>query len=62
MNISNYLCHVVGEQPARAARLHASTIQRMLMEVLAVGSDLEWLPGGSAGVTLAIDGMSLSGS
>ena len=40
----------------------ASTIQRMLMDVLAVGSDLEWLPGGSAGVTLAIDGMSLSGS
>ena len=40
----------------------ASTIQRMLMEVLAVGRDLEWLPGGSAGVTLAIDGMSLSGS
>ena len=40
----------------------ASSIQRMLMEVLAVGNDLEWLPGGSAGVTLAIDGMSLSGS
>jgi PmbA protein len=40
----------------------ASTIQRMLMDVLAIGSDIEWLPGGSAGVTLAIDGISLSGA
>jgi PmbA protein len=40
----------------------ASTLQRMLMEILAVGNDLEWLPGGSAGVSLAIDGMSLSGA
>ncbi len=40
----------------------ASTLQRMLMEILAVGSDLEWLPGGSAGVSLAVDGMSLSGA
>lgn len=28
MTISNYLCHVVGEQPARAARFHPSTLQR----------------------------------
>jgi PmbA protein len=40
----------------------ASTIQRMLLDVVAIGSDIEWLPGGSAGVTLAIDGMSLSGA
>lgn len=40
----------------------ASTIQRMLQEVVALGNDLEWLPGGSAGLTLAIDGLSLSGS
>jgi PmbA protein len=40
----------------------ASTIQRMLLDVVAIGSDLEWLPGGSAGLTLAIDGISLSGS
>lgn len=39
----------------------ASTIQRMLKDVVAIGNDLEWLPGGSAGVTLAIDGLSLSG-
>ena len=40
----------------------ASTIQRMLHDIVAIGSDIEWLPGGSAGVTLAIDGISLSGS
>jgi PmbA protein len=40
----------------------ASTLQRMLMELLAIGNDVEWLPGGSAGVTLAIDGISLSGA
>ena len=40
----------------------ASTIQRMLMDITAIGSDLEWLPGGSAGVTLAVANVSLSGS
>lgn len=40
----------------------ASTIQRMLQDVVAIGSDVEWLPGGAAGVTLAITGISLSGS
>ncbi len=40
----------------------ASTIQRMLMEIVAIGSDIEWLPGGSAGVTMAIEGISLSGA
>ncbi len=40
----------------------ASTIQRMLQEVIAVGDTLEWLPGAAAGVTLAIESMSVSGS
>jgi PmbA protein len=40
----------------------ASTLQRMLKDVTAVGSDLEWLPGGAAGVTLVIGDVSLSGS
>jgi PmbA protein len=40
----------------------ASTIQRMLLDIVAIGNDVEWLPGGSAGLTLAIDGFSLSGS
>lgn len=39
----------------------ASTIQRMLQHVRFVGSDLEWLPGSSAGLTLAIDDISLGG-
>lgn len=40
----------------------ASTIQRMLRDVVGVGNDLEWLPGSAAGVTLAIADMSMSGA
>ncbi len=40
----------------------ASTIQRMLQHIVAIGSDLEWLPGNSCGLTLAIAGMSMSGA
>jgi hypothetical protein len=29
MAISTYLCHVLGEQPERVARMHASTVKRM---------------------------------
>lgn len=51
-------------EPAQAVRevTIASTVQRMLGSVVAVGSDVEWLPGGSAGVSLAIADMRLSGS
>jgi len=48
-------------EPIREATI-ASTLQRMLLEVIAIGGDLEWLPGIAAGVTLAVDGMSLSGA
>lgn len=48
-------------EPVREVTI-ASTIQRMLAEVLAVGGDLEWGPGVAAGVTLAIGDVSLSGS
>jgi PmbA protein len=48
-------------EPVREATI-ASTIQRMLLDVVAVGNDLEWLPGVAAGVTLAIGQMSLGGS
>ena len=48
-------------EPAREVTV-ASTIQRMLSDVVAVGDDVEWLPGAAAGVTLAIAGMSLSGA
>ena len=47
-------------EPVRELTI-ASTIQRMLQHVVAVGSDLEWLPGSAAGVTLAIDDMAMSG-
>jgi PmbA protein len=40
----------------------ASTIQRMLQAVVAIGSDLERLPSSATGVTLAISDISLSGS
>ena len=40
----------------------ASTIQRMLLDIVAIGNDVDWLPSNAAGVTLAIGGMSLSGA
>ncbi len=48
-------------EPVREVTI-ASTLQRMLLEVLEVGSDLEYLPGTAAGLTLAVDGLSISGS
>ncbi len=48
-------------EPVREVTI-ASTIQRMLLDVVAVGGDLEWLPGSCAGVTLAISDMTMSGS
>lgn len=36
MSISIYLCHVVGEDPARAARFHSSTIKRMKAFAIAI--------------------------
>ena len=40
----------------------ASSIQRMLAEVSAVGADIEWLPMRSAGVSLVVHGITVSGS
>jgi PmbA protein len=40
----------------------ASTLQRMLRDIAAVGSDLEWLPMRAAGVTLVIDDVTISGA
>jgi PmbA protein len=39
----------------------ASTLQRMLHDVLAVGSDLTWLPMSAAGLTLVVGDVTLSG-
>lgn len=39
----------------------ASTLQRMLHEVVFVGADVVWLPGSAAGQTLAVADMAVSG-
>jgi PmbA protein len=40
----------------------ASTLQRMLLDVVEVGADLTWLPGSAAGVTLVVGEMQISGA
>jgi PmbA protein len=40
----------------------ASTLQRMLQDVSAVGSDIEWLPMSAAGVTVVIRDVTVSGA
>jgi PmbA protein len=47
-------------EPVREATV-ASTLQRLLLDVSAVGADLEWLPGGTGGATLIIPDVMLSG-
>lgn len=47
-------------EPVREVTI-ASTLQRMLLDLGEVGSDLTWLPGGGAGQTLLISDMALSG-
>ncbi|MGZ4689237.1 MAG: TldD/PmbA family protein [Acidimicrobiia bacterium] len=47
-------------EPVREVTI-ASTLQRMLLDVAQVGSDLTWLPGGAAGVTLLLSDMTMSG-
>jgi PmbA protein len=39
----------------------ASTLQKMLKDVSAVGNDLQWLPMDAAGVSLVIDEVTISG-
>ncbi len=48
-------------EPVREVTI-ASTLQKMLLSVVAVGSDLEWLPGAASGLTLAIDDVAMSGA
>ena len=47
-------------EPVREATI-ASALQRLLLDIAAVGNDLEWQPGGTGGVTLVIPDVSLSG-
>ncbi len=55
---------IVGGQVAEPLREFtiASTLQKMLAEVRDVGADLEWLPMRSAGVSLVIGDVTVSGS
>jgi PmbA protein len=48
-------------EPVREVTI-ASTLPRMLHDIAEVGADLTWLPGGGAGMTLLVDGMTISGS
>jgi PmbA protein len=47
-------------EPVREVTL-ASTLQRLLLDIRAVGADLEWLPGGTGACTLVIGDVALSG-
>lgn len=47
-------------EPVREITI-ASTLQRMLLDITEVGADLTWLPGGSAGLTLLLSDMTMSG-
>jgi PmbA protein len=47
-------------EPVREVTI-ASTVPRMLQDVADIGSDLVWLPGGAAGVTLLVREMAISG-
>jgi PmbA protein len=48
-------------EPVREMTI-ASTLQRMLLDIVAIGGDLEWLPGGDAGLSIAIADVALSGT
>jgi PmbA protein len=48
-------------EPVREVTV-ASTLQRMLHSLVAVGADVEWLPGIAAGQTLAVGDMQISGA
>jgi PmbA protein len=48
-------------EPVREVTI-ASTLQRMLLDIVEIGSDLTFLPGSTAGVTLLLREMTMSGS
>jgi PmbA protein len=47
-------------EPVREITI-ASTLQRLLLDIRAVGDDLEWQPGGTGSVTIVIDDVAMSG-
>ena len=48
-------------EPVREVTI-ASTLQRMLLDIVAIGADVEWLPGGTGCPTIVIADLSLGGS
>lgn len=48
-------------EPVREVTI-ASTVPRLLLEIAAVGGDLEWLPGGAVAPTIVIPDVQLSGA
>lgn len=48
-------------EPIREATI-ASTMQKMLTDIIAVGADTEWQPGGSGPVSIAVSDVSMSGA
>ena len=48
-------------EPVREVTI-ASTLQRLLLDIVEVGGDLEWLPGGTGSATLVIDDVTLGGT
>ena len=48
-------------EPVREVTI-ASTLQRMLHDVVQIGNDLVWLPGGGAGMTVLLGEMSMAGA
>ena len=48
-------------EPIREATV-ASTLQRLLLDIAAVGGEVEWTPGGTGAVALVIPGVTLSGA
>jgi len=48
-------------EPIREATI-ASTLQKMLTDIIAVGADTEWQPGGAGPVSMAISDVAMSGA
>ena len=48
-------------EPVREVTI-ASTIQKMLHDVVAIGNDVEWLPMSAAGVSMVVADLTMSGA
>jgi len=48
-------------EPIREVTI-ASTVQRLLQDIIAIGDDLEWLPMSAAGVSMVVGDVTMSGA